>query len=399
MICNDILTTNLKLLKDTSEYFGIRMVPSDITQMLSRVIITFKLSNVRIFELIALQQLATEVSIISESDYEDTDIKELLDYTGARMHKNFMEISTSWIKEIAYLTHSSKKSLLAPVGECRMEVQATFKEGALIRLCRYSPYQIFKIHDKSMSLEENIQNNLTKMLIETTMEHSKSEINHEELTIPNWLKSNVYDKNNDPYMVSTIYGDNGAIIRFLDNTVDGLKSQIKAARENLSAYTHWYAEINCNTPLMVFLFYKTQLFVKNAKIRISDHLPYKWLECDCDYSRKEVFGSDEKFRKELLRSSTMGNTLYEFLKKYSGWFKDNVVKSNVSFLGVLNWLPNWVSIPYTITLDISTPRYMVDIRRTLNDYDSMDPIIKSAISDLWDQISVASGFIDKYNLH
>lgn len=353
MICKDIQTTNLVLLyqyyltskKGSDELFNL---VGNIDGIVSRVVIRYHISDIRSIELIALRSMSSIVKY-NLVDNGTTCMSDLMEYTQCtKLTPDISARLVGWNKKAMKYNHGIVNTFpTLPIGASAYDVFVIFTGKEILSLINFDIGILFKIKDQNLSLEKNVENTLTELLITSIYDRVNKMLENQDMISDSYLFSKIYNvTKGHRFVIESIKNDCGGYVPFLNTTKEELyqnkKNMITSIKENTQ--THWFISISCDTPISYYLYLLRELYSHKKLIRISDHSDYGCIMgLENNLEIPKIFANEED-------QKLLGESLNEYATWFSNYIKD---KSNKTlFFHHFYLMPSWKHISYTITISL-----------------------------------------------
>lgn len=273
MRAKDINTTNLDIILEVSrECNNSSTLPANISQVLKKVVIFYRLDQVLPFELMGLNNLGRIIDI-KEVASTSTEIptSDLLEILG------ISSLDTTIVKADGMNGYLDKKynpeapyvRKLGPISSQMYSLDLVLSGADILNLYGYSLDKMFKADDGSDDLNpENIQGRLMTGLVNATYRILTNILTKKDVLTDAWFERSLYSINNDArYFISSLYDNLGCDIPFINSPKEKFMEDIHKAASIKDNSRRWTLEIVCNTSLAMYFYYlETSIKCKSIQI-------------------------------------------------------------------------------------------------------------------------------------
>lgn len=239
-----INTTNLEILynfvkiMETQEKAG---YPTNINQILKRVIIDIEFEEMNPFEVLALKALSSSCRILSDEQTSlDGAVKCMkslgYDPDDDKMY-NFLQSASYMLKTPELIATTNRDAAVyrkqanpfVPICFRSISCKATFTGSMIMSFYQMSFNKIFDWKDASKSLEENIEDNLIAGIVTAIFKKEQDGFAKRDVLSDIWLGQNVYSyipSDKESVQLIRIFGENGYEVRFVDSNPDEIYQKL-----------------------------------------------------------------------------------------------------------------------------------------------------------------------------
>ena len=273
MRAKDINTTNLDIIVEVArECNNSSTLPANISQILEKVVIYYRLDQVLPFELMGLKNLGRIIDIrevaTTSSEVPTSDLLEILGISA---------LDTIIVKADGMNGYLDKKynpgapyvRKLGPISSQMYVVEIILSGADILNLYGYSLDKMFKAEDGTEDLDpENIQGRLMTGLVNATYRVLTNTLTKKDVLTDAWFDRTLYSVNNDSeYYISSLYDNFGYDIPFINSPKEKFMKDIHNAASIRDDYREWTLEIVCNTSLAMYFYYmETSIKCKSIQI-------------------------------------------------------------------------------------------------------------------------------------
>lgn len=266
MIARDICTTNLDILYEISKEYGkLSSLPANISKILKKVVIYYRLDNVLPFEFLALRNLGrvTKPFLTCVDDIDSDGLLKTLNFTTETTKEDIL--LSKCISGNAYMykqgySEYCKVRKFGPIGAQVYCLDFILSGGDILNLYGYNMEAIFKDNgDTEFDLDpEHIQGRLLKGLINAIYRVFNNLITSKDVFTDAWFYQNLYRSCGEiRYTMSSIFDNLGSSIRLINHTTEEVTGYIEDATKLTGKYPtrEWTIEIVCNTSIGLYFYY------------------------------------------------------------------------------------------------------------------------------------------------
>ena len=340
MECKDVSITNLKLLKDTYEYFGDkRLLPRNMSTVFNRCFVTFTLYDLSVFEYLVIKNIAT----MTVKSYEEVDLEKFV----APMFEIFPHtLKKDLMKSTLDMTYRSE--LFSPMGLRKIGATATFSGIQLLILLHFNMGRVFN------PSTETIDKNLFKALRSYVKEgvDRLNEIEKDRTAVEFTLNRYKTTSINDKSLLTSIYSNAGDIIPFVDVSLTEAEETIKNIRKaGDMKRKKWFGEIICNFPLALFIRYlcrDIELF--DNEISLSDYKPF---------SELDIFDINRRAFVDMMLNNDEVTSITKFITDYESFIETYIklLRATGRIIHPTNNLElilGCTNVPFSVIVNLST---------------------------------------------
>lgn len=273
MRAKDINTTNLDIIVEVArECNNSSMLPANISQILEKVVIYYRLDQVLPFELMGLKNLGRIIDIrevaTTSTEVPTADLLEILGVSA---------LDTIIVKADGMNGYLDRKynpgapyvRKLGPISSQMYVVEIVLSGADILNLYGYSLDKMFKAEDGTEDLDpENIQGRLMTGLVNATYRVLTNTLTKKDVLTDAWFDRTLYSVNKDSeYYISSLYDNFGYEIPFINSPKEKFMEDIHNAASIRDDYREWTLEIVCNTSLAMYFYYmETSIKCKSIQI-------------------------------------------------------------------------------------------------------------------------------------
>lgn len=352
MIARDICTTNLDILYEISKEYGkLSSLPANISKILKKVIIYYRLDNVLPFEFFALKKLGriTNLFPVPVDDIDSGALLKTLNLTPITTKEETLLskciAGNGYMYKQGYSEYYGVRKF-GPICAQMYSFDFILSGGDILNLYGYNMEAIFKDDgDIEFDLDpEHIQGRLLKGLINAAYRVFNNLITSKDVFTDAWFYQNIYSTcGQTRYILSSVFDNLGSSIRLINHTAEEVTEYIDTAIELTGKYPtrEWTIEVVCNTSICLYFYYLYYSTLFPGYIEIVDTYDLMTLLHPlCPVDRLYVSSNDQKDC-ELTE---------KFASDYRDWFRDSFATDRFDIIQRFMFAPADSRIQYVMHL-------------------------------------------------
>lgn len=397
MIARDICTTNLDILYEISKEYGkLSSLPANISKILKRVVIYYRLDNVLPFEFLALRSLGKIVELfpVSVDGIDSSDLLKTLNFEPATTDEETLLskciAGNGYMANHGYHEYDHIKKF-GPIGAQMYSLDFILSGADILNLYGYKMEAIFK-DDADMEFDldpEHIQGRLIRGLINATYRVFNNMITSKDVFTNAWFHQNLYCVSDQAsYVLSSVFDNLGSSIGLINHTEEEVIGYIDDAKKLTGKYPdrEWTIEIVCNTSIAMYFHYLESSTLNPDCMEIVDTADIMTiLHPLCPVDNSYVLSDDEKDC-DLAK---------KFADDYREWFSDVFGSGRFDMLQRFMLAPADAKIQYVMHLKYYDELEDVLSEMFYGDFDNGDFASETGLIEL---VEKATSMINLYKI-